>query len=106
MASSMLSVDSQPPVFLQIEDAQDSVEIKVIGQSESPYQAHFVLETRGNSGNRTRQSGVIKIMPNQVVTAVTVRLSVDRADADAKGWTTTLTVTPPNGERYNLTKSG
>lgn len=63
------------PVQLISRPTPGGIELTVIGASPTPLSASYSLTVTGGSGNRSTQSGRVRLLPGQRVTLVSLALS-------------------------------
>ncbi|GAA4768728.1 hypothetical protein GCM10023219_13420 [Stakelama sediminis] len=91
------------PITLLVSQQQDSVELRVVGQSPEAVQAHYTLEVSGgdkSNSNRTVQRGSARLKPDQAVVLMTLKLGA----AGGRHWHAVLKVEPEHGKAYELSE--
>jgi hypothetical protein len=88
-----------PPIRLELIEAEPGIELRVVGQSGSPYSARYALEVTSDAAagrNRSVQRGNAKLRSGAAVTLVTLKLGNLRNGE----WSAKLTVEPESGPAY------
>jgi hypothetical protein len=84
------------PIHLVVETLDDTVRLKVVGESDVALSAAYSLEVSGG-GNRSLQRGQATLRPGVSATLVTLTLG------SGKDWAATLRVSPDGGQPYQRT---
>lgn len=89
------------PLHLQVSQAGDQLVITLVGQSQAPLSASYVLDVGGGSPggtNHSIQRGTARLQPGKPVTIATLRLG----NSKGRNWTARLHVVPSTGEAYDV----
>ena len=63
------------PLNLVLEGEGTAARLLVVGESAVPLTARYELEASGGNGNRSVQSGTVRLLPGQRVTLVSLSMS-------------------------------
>lgn len=84
------------PIRLETLVRPGGVDVQVIGLSSLPLSARYRLEVSGGTGNRSTQSGNVRLTPGRTAVLIRTRIS-SGSDGD---WSARLIVEPEQGASY------
>lgn len=88
------------PLNLVLESEGEQTRLLVVGESAVPLLASYELEASSGTGNRSVQSGTVRLVPRKRVVLVTLSMG-----GSSKSWNATLKVSHEAGS-YEQVKTG